>query len=88
MINIYSADPENGILYTDEKQHYYIDGELLREKAMEIRTKYLLDEIAKAAGFAGYPEMDTFLRCSGITRETFDSWVASGTMAKNLNLLS
>lgn len=82
MITIYSADAE-GRLYTDPKQHYYIDADLLREKARLVRTEYLLNQIAKRLDYKSFDSLDTFLRCSGVTAETRDSWILSGTLAQN-----
>lgn len=87
MIMIYSANPETGALFTDEKKHFYIDTELLQEKALALRTNYLLDRIAKTVGFTGFDELDTYLRCSGVTADVLDSWIMSGTLAENLNLI-
>ena len=63
MIKIYSTDAE-GRLFTDSKQHFYIDAELLREKARITRTEYLLNQIANRLGYRSFEELDTFLRCS------------------------
>jgi hypothetical protein len=86
MIRIFSADPETGKLFTDEKKHFFIDSELLKEKALSLRTRHMLDKIAKSAGWTGADDMLSYLRCSGVTSETFDYWLLSGTLAENLML--
>lgn len=85
MIMIYSTDPD-GRLFTDPKQHFYIDSELLQEKAYYLRRNYLLDQIAGCLGYKGFDDLNTHLRCSGVTQETLDAWIASGDLAKHLNL--
>ena len=84
MIKIYSADPETGALYTDAKQHFYIDGEMLRERKLAVRTNYLLDKVAQAIGYRDFSALDTYLRCSGITADVRDAWILSGTLVENL----
>lgn len=85
MIMIYSAD-ENGNLYTDPKQRAYIDAEILRDRAVYTRTNYVLNRIAQIVGFRSYSEMETSLRCSGVTKEVLDYWVLSGTLVEKLKL--
>jgi len=46
MITIYSVDAE-GRLFTDPKQHFYVDAEVLRKKATLLRTYAVLDQIAR-----------------------------------------
>lgn len=84
MIKIYSADAETGKLFTDEKQRFYLDAQLLRERRIAIRTEYLLDRIAKALGYKSHDEMMTSIRCSGVTQDTLDAWITSGKLIKNL----
>lgn len=83
MITIYSVDSE-GRLFTDEKQHFYIDSKLLREKAAAVRTEYLLNRIAKAVGYKDFSSLDAYLRCSGITASTLESWILSGKLIENI----
>ena len=86
MITIYSTDSE-GRLFTDPKQHYYIDSRLLQEKAYYTRKQYLLDQIAKCLGYKDFDGLDTYLRCSGVSPNTIDAWISSGTITENLKLL-
>lgn len=85
MIMIYSTDGEK--LFTDPKQHFYIDAELLREKARLTRTEYLLNQIAQRLGYKSFSELDTFLSCSGITADVLESWILSGNLAQNLTAM-
>lgn len=87
MITIYLVNPETGALYTDEKQHFYIDADLLREKAIAIKTAHLLDRIAKIAGYESFDSMSTCLRCSGVTADVLDSWIMSGKLAESLKAI-
>lgn len=87
MITIYSVNPETGALYTDEKQRFYIDADLLREKAIAIKTMHLLDRIANIAGYKSFDSMNTCLRASGVTADVLNSWIASGKLAENLKAI-
>ena len=82
MITIYSVDSEDR-LFTDPKQHFYIDAALLQEKAYYTRKQYLLDQIAQRLGYKDFNDLDTYLRCSGVTAETRDAWIASGDLTKH-----
>lgn len=86
MITIYSTDSE-GRLFTDPKQHFYLDSKLLQEKAYYIRRRYLLDQIAECLGYSSFKSLDGFLRCSGVTAEVRDAWIASESLGEHLNLL-
>ena len=86
MITIYSADSE-GRLFTDPKQHFYLDAALLQEKAYYLRRQYLLDQIAQCLGYDSFDALDTYLRCSGVTAGVRDAWIASGNLAENLPLI-
>ena len=86
MITIYSTDSE-GKLFTDPKQHFYIDTELLQEKAYYLRRQYLLDQIAECIGYPDFNSLETTTRCRGVTKETMDAWITSGDLAKNLMLV-
>ena len=77
MIRIYSVD-SNGKLFTDEKQHFYIDSELLHEKSVVLRTWYTLNQIAIRLGWQSYNELSTFARCTGITESVLINWIISG----------
>lgn len=83
MITIYSADT-SGRLYTDRKQRAYIDAALLREKACAIKTAAVLDKIARVLGFDSFETLDTFTRCSGMTREVLLDLIVSGKIADAL----
>lgn len=87
MITIYSVNPETGALYTDEKQRFYIDAELLRERAIAIKTMHLLDRIASIAGYGSRESMITSLRCSGVTADVLDSWIMTGKLTELLEKL-
>ena len=86
MITIYSTDSE-GRLFTDPKQHYYIDSKLLQEKAYYTRRQRLLDQIAECLGYKDYDGLDTYLRCSGVSPETIDKLISSGNIIENLKPL-
>jgi hypothetical protein len=73
MIMIYST--KDGRLYTDEKQHFYLDEELLREKALATRTEYLLNQIARTIGFKDYSEMVVSFLAQGVTEEVLKGWI-------------
>ena len=79
MIIIHSVD-SNGRLFTDKKQHFYIDADLLRERAAGIRERFLLDKIASVLGWSSFDELDTFARCNGATRDVLMYWIISGTV--------
>lgn len=79
MIIIHSVD-SNGRLFTDKKQHFYIDADLLRERAAGIRERFLLDKIAVVLGWTSFDELDTFSRCNGATRDVLMYWILSGTV--------
>ena len=86
MITIYSAD-NAGRLFTDKKGHFYIDGELLREKATASRIAYTLDRIANILGYKSFSDLETFTRCAGVTRSVLLTWIESGTIADKLRHL-
>ena len=83
MTTIYSTDSE-GRLFTDRKQHFYIDSQLIRERSYYIRRQYLLDQVAKLLGYDGFDSLETYLRCSGVTADVLDSWISSGKLVENL----
>lgn len=85
MITIYSTDSE-GRLFTDPKQHFFLDSQLLREKAYYLRRQHLLDEIAKRLGYKDSGSMIAFLRCSGVTADVLEAWIDSGNLAQKLLL--
>ena len=64
MITIYSVDTD-GRLFTDPKQHFFIDAELLQEKATSKKIQSTLDQIAARVGFKNGDELTTYLACSG-----------------------
>ena len=64
MITIYSVDTE-GRLFTDPKQHYYIDAALLQEKATAKKIQATMDKIAARFGYKNGDELITYLTCSG-----------------------
>ena len=64
MITIYSVDTE-GRLFTDPKQHFYIDAALLQEKATAKKIESTLDQIAARVGFKSGNELTSYLSCSG-----------------------
>lgn len=86
MIIIYSADAA-GRLFTDRKQRAYIDAELLREKATSARTAATLDRIAARLCFSSFDALANLARCHGVTADTLESWIISGTAADNLKRL-
>ena len=83
MTTIYSIDSE-GRLFTDREQHFFLDSQLIRERSYYIRRQYLLDQIAKLIGYDDFDGLDTYLRCSGVTSDVLDSWIASESLTKNL----
>ena len=80
MITIYSVDTE-GRLFTDPKQHYYIDSVLLHEKATAKKIQSTLDKIASLLGYNTGDELTTYLTCSGFD---VDSLISSGNLANVL----
>jgi len=80
MITIYSVDKE-GRLFTDPKQHYFIDAELLQEKATAKKIQYTLDQIAARIGFKSGDELTAYLSCSGYNVEEL---ILSGYLAAAL----
>ena len=83
MITIYSAD-NAGRLFTDEKKHFYIDGELLREKAISSRIACTIDRLSVLLGYKSFSDLETFARCAGVTRSVLLAWIESGTIADKL----
>lgn len=86
MIMIYSTD-SNGRLFTDPKQHFYVDADLLREKAVALRTVAVLNQIAARLGYPSFDALDTFARCRGVTHDSLMRWILSGTVAENVSHL-
>lgn len=85
MITIYRAD--NGKLFTDPKGRFYIDSDLLKEKAVAVRTEAVLNRIARVLGYPSFDSLRTFTRCMGVTEDTLDAWILSGVIAEKLNRL-
>lgn len=83
MIMIYSVDSD-GRLFTDPKQHFYIDADLLRERAAIRKEQAILDRIAAILGWPDFDSLDTYGRCSGIAPDTLMDWIRTGTVASNL----
>ena len=81
MIMIYSTDSE-GRLFTDPKQHFYLDPKLLQEKAYYLRRQYLLNQIAENLGYSNFDNLKTYLRCRGVTAETLNTWIATESLSK------
>lgn len=77
MITIYSVDTE-GRLFTDPKQHYFIDAALLQEKATAKKIESTLDKIAALVGFKSGNELTTHLACNGYN---VDELIRSGYLA-------
>ena len=80
MITIYSVDTE-GRLFTDPKQHYYIDSALLQEKATAKKIQATLDQIASRVGFTSGDELTCYLSCSGFN---VDDLILSGNLVSIL----
>ena len=80
MITIYSVDTE-GRLFTDPKQHFYIDAALLQEKATAKKIESTLDQIAAWVGFKSGDQLTTYLACSGYN---VDALICSGNLATAL----
>ena len=77
MITIYSVDTE-GRLFTDPKQHYFIDAALLQEKATAKKIETTLDKIAAHCGYKSGDELITYLACTGYNVEEL---ISSGNLA-------
>lgn len=77
MITIYSVDTE-GRLFTDPKQHFFVDAALLQEKATALKIQATLDRIAALIGFKSGDELTTYLACSGYV---VDELILSGNLA-------
>ena len=80
MITIYSVDTE-GRLFTDPKQHFYIDAALLQEKATAKKIQSTLDQIGALFGYKSGDELTTYLACSGFNVEDL---ILSGNLASVL----
>jgi hypothetical protein len=76
MITIYSVDTE-GRLFTDPKQHFFIDAALLQEKATAKKIQAVMDQIASRFGYKSGDELTTFLACSGYN---VDDLIRSGNL--------
>lgn len=85
MITIYSVSGEK--LFTDRKEHFYIDADLLQEKAVAIRTQTILDRIARVLGYPDFDSLRTHTHSRGVTEETLMSWILSGQITTALNYL-
>lgn len=83
MITIYSTDTE-GRLYTDPKQHFFIDAPLLRERAVILRTRAILNQIAQLLGYDTYSSLCSSAVCHGVTEPVLMDWILSGTIADNM----
>lgn len=77
MITIYSVDTE-GRLFTDPKQHYFIDAALLQEKATALKIQATLDKIASNFGYKSGNDLTNYLTCSG---HNVDELILSGNLA-------
>lgn len=77
MVTIYSVDTE-GRLFTDPKQHFFIDAALLQEKATALKIQSTLDKIASRFGYKSGNELTTYLSCSGYN---VDELIISGNLA-------
>jgi hypothetical protein len=80
MITIYSVDTE-GRLFTDPKQHFFIDAALLQEKATALKIQFTLDKIASRFGYKSGNELTTYLSCSGYN---VNELILSGNLANVL----
>lgn len=76
MITIYSVDTE-GRLFTDPKQHFFIDAALLQEKATALKIQSTLDKIAARFGYKSGNELTCYLSCSGYN---VDELILSGNL--------
>ena len=83
MITIYSVDAD-GRLFTDPKQHFYVDAEVLRKKATLLRTYAVLDQIARRLGYRSFDSLRTSAITRGITDAVLLRWILAGTAANNL----
>ena len=77
MITIYSVDTE-GRLFTDPKQHFFIDAALLQKKATALKIQSTLDKIAARFGYKSGNELTNYLSCSGYN---VDELILSGNLA-------
>lgn len=80
MITIYSVDTE-GRLFTDPKQHFFIDEALLKEKATAKRIETVLNKIASRFGYKNGEQLTTYLTCSGYN---VDDLILSGNLVNVL----
>ena len=85
MITIYSVSGEK--LFTDRKEHFYIDADLLNEKAVAVRTDAILNRIAQLLGFPTMDALRTNTRSRGVTEETLMNWILSGQITTVMNHL-
>ena len=76
MITIYSVDTE-GRLFTDPKQHFYIDAALLQEKATAKKIQVTMDRIAARFGYKSGDDLTAYLTCSGYD---VDGLILSGNL--------
>lgn len=83
MITIYSVDAE-GRLFTDPKQRAYIDADLLREKAVAVKTAAVLDRIARHLGYRSFDIMHTCLSCCGLAYEDMMRLIYTGKIVEML----
>ena len=86
MITIYSTS--EGKLFTDRKEHFYIDAELLKEKAIAVKTAAILNRIAQTLGFQSMDSLRTYTRCKGVTEELLMDWILSGKIADALHAIA
>lgn len=77
MTIIYSVDSA-GRLYTDRNQHFYVDSDLLRERAAAKRTAHLLDQISIRLGYRSFDDLDVSARCAGVSSAVLMSWILAG----------
>ncbi len=76
MITIYSVDTE-GRLFTDPKQRFFIDAQLLQEKATAKKIQTTLNKIAARFGYKSGDELTTYLACTGYN---VDDLIRSGNL--------
>lgn len=79
MIIIHSVD-HDGRLFTGEKQHFYIDADLLRERAAGIRERFLLDKIAAVLGWSSFDSLALSALTMGTTRSVLVSCIVNGNV--------
>ena len=79
MIRIYFADAA-GRLFTDEKRHFYVDAETLKEHATKCRIRAAQARLAARLGFSCWDSLTTSCACSGVSSETLYEWIASGNL--------